>query len=395
MTAVFALLAPLVATFYGQPDLAPLTRVAALSFALTSFGIVPRVMFQRKMEVKRLALVDFSANFVSSIVGSALALAGAGVWAIVGMTLAGNVTNSGLAFIRSGWRPKSFFRFAAARPLIRMSLHLLFFNILNYWARSLDNLLVGKRLGEAQLGYYTRAYSLMLLPLSQVTGVISAGVLPAMAQASGDKPRVLRGYLDAIRMIAFVVFPTMVGLTLVADPFIRVVYGEKWAATIPVLRVLGVVGILQSFTNPTGWIYVTQGRTDRMARWGLGACPAILAALAIGASFGSTLAVAYAYLIVNIILTPIGIAYSGALIGLTPLMLLGRIFPTILTTAGMAVVVIALGQVGFVAARPGTHLAIATAAGIVSYVTLNYAFKTPALIEIRNLLASRLARRAR
>jgi PST family polysaccharide transporter len=162
-----------------------------------------------------------------------------------------------------------------------------------------------------------------------------------------------------------------------------------------VLRVLGVVGILQSFTNPTGWIYVTQGRTDRMARWGLGACPAILAALAIGASFGSTLAVAYAYLIVNIILTPIGIAYSGALIGLTPLMLLGRIFPTILTTAGMAVVVIALGQVGFVAARPGTHLAIATAAGIVSYVTLNYAFKTPALIEIRNLLASRLARRAR
>jgi O-antigen/teichoic acid export membrane protein len=273
-----------------------------------------------------------------------------------------------------------------------MSLHLLAFNVINYWARSFDNLLVGKRLGEAQLGYYTRAYSLMLLPLSQVTGVIATGVLPAMAQASQDKPRVLRGYLDAMRMIAFVTLPTMTGLALVADPFVRVVYGDKWASTIPILRILAMVGVLQAFSNPTGWIYVTQGRTDRIARWGFGASPAIIVAIIIGAWLGSSVTVAYAYLIVNVILVPIGITYAGELIGLTVPMLIRGIAPSIVATGGMAIVVAGVTFATPAYWPPGGRLAIALAAGVSSYWVFSRALHNPAFIEARHFVRTRLVR---
>jgi O-antigen/teichoic acid export membrane protein len=151
MTAIIVSLAPLVAMFYRNPALASLARVSALGFTLSSFGIVPRALLQRKLEVKRLAIIDFTGAGIGCLVGAALTLAGAGVWAIVFMPLAGSGSVAALAFIRSGWRPTRLFQFGAAKPLLRVSVHLLLFNIINYWARSLDNLLVGKRLGEREL----------------------------------------------------------------------------------------------------------------------------------------------------------------------------------------------------------------------------------------------------
>jgi PST family polysaccharide transporter len=137
MTGLFVLFAPWVSRFYGRPELTLITRVSALGFMLSAVGIVPRALFQRRMEVKRLALVDFSGVAVACIVGAALTLSGAGIWAIVWMALAGSATNSALAFIRSGFRPKRLGPIAPARPLFRVSLHLLLFNIINYWARAL------------------------------------------------------------------------------------------------------------------------------------------------------------------------------------------------------------------------------------------------------------------
>jgi O-antigen/teichoic acid export membrane protein len=389
MTSLFFLVAPWVSAFYGQPELIQLTRVSAIGFTLSSIGIVPRVILQRRMEVKRLAAVDFAGTALACFAAGAMTILGSGIWAIVGMALIGSGMNSAIAFVRCGWRPKRLFRFAPARPLIRMSSHLLFFNVINYWARTLDNLLVGKRLGEAQLGYYSRAYSLMLLPLSQITGVIASGALPAMARAADDKPRVLRGYIDAMKMISFVTWPTMTGLMLVAEPFVRTVYGDKWIPVVPVLRLLAMVGILQSLSNPAGWIYISQGRTDRLARWGLVACSAIIAALAIGAWLGSTFTVACSYLIVNAILTPIGIAYAGELIGLTLPMIIRGIAPSVAGTAGMALAVEAVSRALPASLRPAERLAVTVAVGILVYGALSHLLRNPALAEARRFIGSR------
>ena len=118
-----------------------------------------------------------------------------------------------------------------------------------------------------------------------------------------------------LAIIGLVGFPLMLGLAAVADPFVRVLYGTKWLGLIPLLRVLAVVGALQLLTNPTGWIFVSHGRTDLMFRWGLGACTAIIIAIAFGAYAGSALSVATAYFIIIAILVPPCLALAGSVIG--------------------------------------------------------------------------------
>ena len=115
-------------------------------------------------------------------------------------------------------------------------------NSLNYWIRNADNLLIGKVLGTTELGLYTRAYTVMLLPLSQISGVLSRVMFPTLASIQGDRARSRQIYLRAISAIALFTFPSMLGLLVVADDFVLVVFGSKWSEMIPVLRVLCIVG---------------------------------------------------------------------------------------------------------------------------------------------------------
>src|SRR5206468_5078421 len=129
-----------------------------------------------------------------------------------------------------------------------------------------------------------------------------------------DQARAKGLFLRTLAIIGLVGFPLMLGLSAVADPFVRVLYGPKWLGLIPLLRLLAVVGALQLLTNPTGWIFVSHGRTDLMFRWGLGACTGIILAIALGAYAGSALSVAIAYLLIIAFLVPPCLALAGGVL---------------------------------------------------------------------------------
>jgi PST family polysaccharide transporter len=294
--------APLIAAFYHRPELIPLTRVSAIGFLLSSIGVVPRAMLMRSMQIKRLMLLDLSVVVVSSACSVTLALLGAGVWTVVAAGLVTAAGQSLLPIVFGPWRVGFAAGLEHIRPLMSVSLNLLGFNVINYWSRNLDNLLIGRLLGETSLGLYSRAYTLMLLPIAQVTGVLGSSMLPMLSRVSQDRARSRNIFLRAVGIITLVGFPMMLGLASVADPFVRVLYGPKWIDLIPLLRMLAIVGALQMVTHSAGWIFVSQGRTDVLFRWGLWACSAIIIAIGIGAYAGSAKTVALAYLTVNLFL---------------------------------------------------------------------------------------------
>jgi PST family polysaccharide transporter len=224
------------------------------------------------------------------------------------------------------------------RPLMTMSLNLLGFNIINYWSRNVDNLLIGRMLGETSLGLYTRAYGLMLLPITQITNVLASSMVPMLSHVHDDRARSKNLFLRALGMIALVGFPMMLGLASVSDPFVTALYGPKWLGLVPLLRVLAVVGALQMLTNPTGWLFISQARTDLILRWGLAAGSAIILALVIGASFGSTLSVAVSYLVINVIVFAPCLWLAGTTVEAS----LGEIFGAIAAPALCAIVMAAV-----------------------------------------------------
>ncbi len=168
---LLALAGPFVADFYGDPRLSYITPLAGLSFAF-SLGIVHASVMTRKMQFKRLAVVETLSAVVGNGVTVAGAFAGWGPMALVAGPAVQSVFSTVITWIASPWRPRGFIQRDAVRRLWSFSGGMLGFSLVNYAGRNSDNLLIGRFLGAAPLGYYNRAYNLMLLPLQQISQVV-------------------------------------------------------------------------------------------------------------------------------------------------------------------------------------------------------------------------------
>ena len=153
------------------------------------------------------------------------------------------------------------------------------FNVVNYFARNIDKLLIGKFLGDQALGYYTLAYKIMLYPLQSISWVIGKVMFPAFSKIQHDLEKVRTAYLKMVKAISLVTFPMMFGLFAVAPEFVHVIYGPKWEPLILLIRILCFCGIVQSIGTTVGNIILSQGKSGLQLRFGI--LGTIFAAIAI------------------------------------------------------------------------------------------------------------------
>lgn len=369
LALLFVLIAPYLAAFFAEPRVTAVARILSLTFVVAALGIVPRALLQRRMAFRSLAGMEIVAALISGGAALTLAVLGFGVWSLVAQSLVAAAIMSTLAFRVAAFTPERIYSSAAVRELLGYSANLFAFNFVNYWSRNADNLLVARLIGSAALGIYSRAYSLMLMPITQVIRVIARVMFPTLAAVQQDQDRVRRIFLRVLRMIMLITAPMMVGLLVVADSFVLALLGDRWADVIPVLRILCVVGVLQTISNPVGWIYQSQGRTDLLFRWGLGSSVVIVAAIAIGASQKTVEAVAWAYLIANVILIYPCIWIPGRLVS----MKVGDVFRAVAAPVACALVMGILVWVisGLLWGLPsGVRLALQVGAGVLVYSLL-------------------------
>lgn len=317
LTALFIAAAPWIAAFYDTPILKDVVRVSSLIFVLGAPGAVPRALLQKRMAFDELTKIEVVVLLLSGSTAIGLAFAGWGVWSLVAQGLIYQTTTSALLLVRVTWHPRWAFSFAAVRDLFQFSASLTGFNVVNYWAREADNLLIGKFIGTVGLGLYSRAYWLMLLPIRQISSVISQVMFSALSSIQEDRARVKRIYLQATSLLAFITFPLLLGLFAVAEPFVLAVFGAAWTGVIPLIQILCFAGLIQSLCNPTGWIYQSQGRTDWMMYWGLFSSSVLITGIAIGIWMGTLETVAYAYLAANVLILYPCIAIPGRLIDMS------------------------------------------------------------------------------
>lgn len=299
LTVLLLITAPLIGQFYDEPRLVPLCMLVALNFLVAPFSMVQISILRRAMDFRLLALVELVTVFVAGVVAIALAMMGYGVWSLAWQILTASIATAVALWWLTNWRPRLRFDRSAVAELFGFSLNLLGFSAFNYWVRRGDNMLIGRFIGSSALGIYARAYSTMLLPLSQVTSVLGRVMFPALSRVQNDKERAKRIYLRSLAMIALVTFPMMMGLLVVTEHFVLALYGARWVAVIPVLRILCLLGMVQSLTATTGWIFQSQGRTDRMFKWGMGAGMLLIGSILVGVWLGTVNAVAASYAITS------------------------------------------------------------------------------------------------
>lgn len=323
VAAIFLyLISPCIASFYHEPMVDPLLQLLSLTFLISGLSSLQKAILEREMAFNKLAMLEIMATFSGAVVGIGAAFMGYGVWSLALQALAVTSVTTILLWTVSRWSPKAVLSWPEIKSVMNYSLNLTGFSIFNYFVRNADYLLIGKFLGARDLGFYTLAYRIMLYPLQSITSVLARAMFPAFSQIQDDDERFRRIYLKMVWSIALITFPMMLGLIVLAEPFVLVIFGQSWRPVSLLLIILAPVGMLQSVAASVGVIYQAKGRTDMMFRWGLVTGVISVFVFYLGLRWGIT-GVALSYAILSLFLIYPNFSIPFKLINL-PVAVLGK-----------------------------------------------------------------------
>ena len=265
---ITAALAPAIAWFYKEPRLLWITLALTSAFILGGLTVQHQALLRRQMRFGTLSLIQIISMLVGIVTAIILALYGADYWALVLMQLATIVTNTIAVWLVCDWRPGPPVRHCGIRSMLAFGGNLTGFNFFNYFFSEIDRVLIGRYIGAGAVGLYDKAYNLLLWPLRQVNAPASAVSIPALSRIVDEPHRYKKAYFKILNYITMLAVPGISFLLATSDWVIRLVLGPQWDEAARIFAILGFGGLLISVFNPTGWIYVTQGRTRDMLYWG-------------------------------------------------------------------------------------------------------------------------------
>ena len=309
--------APGVARFYDREELTFVTMLMGLGIILQSFGLQHRSLLLRTMQFKRVEIVEFLAMLCGLAVAIFLGCHGYGYWALVWQALIQAFVVSIGYILACRWLPCFHFSYRDCASLLRFGGGVFSENIVNYFSRNSDNILIGKFVGAGPLGLYSKAYQLLMLPIQQVTGPVSKVVLPSLSRLQDNPAEFRRRYLQFIRLITVINVPVIIYLGVFAELVVEVVFGAQWLAIVDVYRCLVPAALMGATNVAGGWVMTPLGKVSKQFKVSLTSSTVHVLAIAIGLRWGLigvALAVSLSRFIMKFIM--LGIAYQGTKIRL-------------------------------------------------------------------------------
>ena len=249
----------IIADYYQSDTLRILCQLLSVNLFFASATIVPGAMFYRNKEFKFIAIRSFVIQISAGAAAVTAALCGAGLYALI-------------------------FSYSAYQFL---------FNVINYFSRNLDKLLIGKYMSMSDLGYYEKSYRLMMLPLQNITQVITPVMHPIFSDFQNDKGKLLSSYERIVRFLAFIGLPLSVLLFFTAEEVTLIIFGDQWMPSVPVFRILSLSVGIQIILSSSGSIFQAAGDTRSLFVFGVFSSAFNVAGILLGIfHFGTLTAVA-------------------------------------------------------------------------------------------------------
>ncbi|MCF6351476.1 MAG: MOP flippase family protein [Cyclobacteriaceae bacterium] len=305
-----------IAKFYNEPELKSITVAISSVFFFDALGSVHLALLQKNLFFKKIFFINTISVMVGGGVAIYMAFNGYGVWAIVVKQISTSVIVFILLWILTNWNPSFNFSRSTLNKHLSFSLPLLGNQIVNYWIRNADNFLIGKFIGTQALGNYSRAYSLMLVPVSQISGSISRVMFPSFSLIQDEKEKTKLVFLKMTKIIALITFPLMMFLHVAAEPIVLILIGEKWVGSIQVIKTLAFLGAIQSIGTLVGNIFLSQGATKIMFKVVVYSGLVLVTSIIVGLPFGIN-GVALCYLLGSLVVFLPQIYIMGKLINLS------------------------------------------------------------------------------
>ena len=264
---VLFLSAPLIAKFYKLPILCDVLRVLGITLILNAARIVQHNQLRKRLEFKKVALINLSSSFIALVVTIYLAWRGWGVWALVAQQILLSVLCTLLYWITTKWRPVFQFSKESFKALFSFGGFILLSNLFNTFCNNIQGLLIGKVYNSSTLGYFSKARGLEHQASTFISSVLDQVSYPVLSEAQDDKNRMVGILKRFTGLSAFCTFPVMLLLILLARPIFLLLYGERWMDSVPFFQLLCLSGISICLQNINYYAVAAIGNSKVLFKW--------------------------------------------------------------------------------------------------------------------------------
>lgn len=268
---IFNLLVVPISNYYHEGKLIPVFRLLSLQLLFTSLNIVPYSLMLKEQKFKELSILSSSNTLIFGVVAVVMAYSDMGVFSLLALPIGNAVISFIVCFLVNidDFRIKVAPRVRPFMTLLHFSMYQFSFNLINFFSRNLDKLLLGKFLGMESLGYYEKSYRLMTLPISTLTNVFAPTIQPVLAHYQDDKAVIRDTYNSITRYLlslGAVITPFFV---FSAKEIIQIIFGSQWVEAVPIFQVLAVSVMFQLVDSLSGAIFQSSNKIKYLFESGI------------------------------------------------------------------------------------------------------------------------------
>lgn len=253
---------PLAASFYDTPILKKLIPFLSLGILSSPVNLVHKAQLTKAMDFKKMAFVENTSNLVSGVLSIGLAFLGAGVWSLAFNSVASIVVAMPLYFNTTKWKPKMMWEKEAFKDVFGFGLYTTGTNVVNYLIANFDYLVIGKLLNSEALGVYTFAFVLTDMFRSKLMSIINKVMYPVYGKLQSEEGSLKKYYLMTVSYNSILIFPIMVFMISLGQPFIITVFGEKWQESVAPLAILAFSVMIHMMVNSNTSLIRGMGRPE-------------------------------------------------------------------------------------------------------------------------------------
>lgn len=259
--------APLIARcFQNDMRLIGLSRVMFLVFIINAAAIVQTNRLVKKMDVRMVAVSNSVGLVAGAVTGITLALYGFGAWAIVWQNIAMATVKTSILWATGKWLPMMKFSWTSLKSYSSVGSGMMFTSCLNTVFQNIYSFFVGNRVGLASLGYYTQGDKWSKMGVTSISQVLTSSFLPVLSAVQDDPGRFRRLCSKMNRFTAYLVFPALICLIVIAEPVFHLLFGTKWDPSIILFQLLLVRGIFFVLTSLYNNFLLALGRSGMIVR---------------------------------------------------------------------------------------------------------------------------------
>lgn len=296
-------ISPFVSSFYSEEKLLTLLPLMAVSLILSAIGRQFKTINQKELKFKRIASIDITAAIISLLFSVFLAIEGYGVLALVYPSLLQYLL-SNLLLLIFGLKEhgiKLHFSYKETKPFLKIGVYQVGGQVINYFSRDVDILIIGKIFGAEVLGGYSLAKQLVLRPAQIINPILTNVASPVLVKYQNDLLLLKSNYLKLVNIVASINIPIYLVIAIFASPIVEIIYGSGFEEIAILVRILSFFMMIRAVGNPIGSLVIATGRTDIEFYWNLITLAIMPLAIFVGAQY-SVVGVAISLLLFRVLL---------------------------------------------------------------------------------------------